>query len=116
MIYVTGDTHAERMHFLNYRIDPSWTADDIHIVCGDWGFLLRDNEVETQFLDLLEQLPETRTGYDVDVLLLYDDPADAAREVAKLTAAGKTVSAQRDENSPIRYRERLDLRKEAGVC
>ena len=68
------------------------------------------------YLDLLEQLPESRSGYDVDVLLLYDDPADAAREVAKLTAAGKTVSAQREENSPIRYRERLDLRKEAGVC
>ena len=59
MIYVTGDTHAERMHFLNYRIDPNWTADDIHIVCGDWGFLLRDNEVEHQFLDLLEQRPCT---------------------------------------------------------
>ena len=55
MIYVTGDTHAERMHFLNYRIDPGWTANDIHIVCGDWGFLLRDNEAEHQFLDLLEQ-------------------------------------------------------------
>ena len=66
--------------------------------------------------DLLEQLPESRSGYDVDVLLLYDDPADAAREVARLTAAGKTVSAQQEENSPIRYRERLDLRKEAGVC
>lgn len=59
MIYVTGDTHAERMHFLNYRIDPNWTADDIHIVCGDWGFLLRNNEVEHQFLDLLEQRPCT---------------------------------------------------------
>ena len=68
------------------------------------------------YLDLLEQLPESRSGYDVDVLLLYDDPADAAREVARLTAAGKTVSAQREETSPIRYRERLDLRKEAGVC
>ena len=59
MIYVTGDTHAERMHFLNYRIDPGWTEDDIHIVCGDWGFLLRDNAAEHQFLDLLEQRPCT---------------------------------------------------------
>ena len=68
------------------------------------------------YLDLLEQLPEPKAGYDVDVLLLYDDPADAAREVAKLTAAGKTVSAQREENDRIRCRERLDLRKEAQAC
>ena len=59
MIYVTGDTHAERMHFLNYRIDPCWTETDIHIVCGDWSFLLRANDAEHQFLDLLEQRPCT---------------------------------------------------------
>ena len=68
------------------------------------------------YLDLLEQLPENRAGYDVDVLLLYDDPAAAAEEVAKLTAAGKTVSAQRQTPQGLRYRELMDLRKEAGVC
>ena len=68
------------------------------------------------YLDLLEQLPENRGGYDVDVLLLYDDPAAAAAEVAKLTAAGKTVSAQRAKPDGLRYRELMDLRKEADAC
>lgn len=54
MICVTGDTHSERMHFLNYRTSPYWTEEDILIVCGDWGFLLRDDEAEHRFLDLLE--------------------------------------------------------------
>ena len=68
------------------------------------------------YLDLLEQLPENRAGFDVDVLLLYDDPTAAAGEVARLTAAGKTVSAQRATPQGLRYRELMDLRKEAGVC
>ena len=68
------------------------------------------------YLDLLEQLPESRAGFDVDVLLLYDDPAAAAAEVSKLTATGKTVSAQRQKPQGLRYRELMDLRKEAGVC
>ena len=68
------------------------------------------------YLDLLEQLPENRAGYDVDVLLLYDDPAAAAAEVSKLTAAGKTVSAQRGKPDGLRYRSLMDLRKEADVC
>ena len=68
------------------------------------------------YLDLLEQLPENRAGFDVDVLLLYDDPAAAAAEVASLTANGKTVSAQRQKPLGLRYRELMDLRKEAGVC
>ena len=68
------------------------------------------------YLDLLEQLPENRGGYDVDVLLLYDDPAAAAAKTAALTAAGKTVSAQRATPQDLRYRELMDLRKEGGAC
>ena len=68
------------------------------------------------YLDLLEQLPESRAGYDVDVLLLYDDPAAVAARVAELTAAGRTVSAQRAIPDRLRYRELLDLRKEADAC
>ena len=36
--------------------------------------------------------------------------------MAKLTAAGKTVSAQRAVPDRLRCREIMDLRKEAGVC
>lgn len=59
MIYITGDTHGERAHFLNFRVDPNWTAEDYLIVCGDWGFLSRDNDDEHQFLDELEKQPWT---------------------------------------------------------
>ena len=68
------------------------------------------------YLDLLEQLPTPRRGFDVDVLLLYDDPAAVPAEMNKLIAAGKTVSAQKNIPDRLRYRQVLDLRKEAGVC
>ena len=68
------------------------------------------------YLDLLEQLPGSRRGTDVDVLLLYDDPAAVPAAVEKLTAAGKTVSAQKGIPERLRYREVLDLRKEAMEC
>nr|MBQ8245439.1 ATP phosphoribosyltransferase regulatory subunit [Oscillospiraceae bacterium] len=68
------------------------------------------------YLDLLEQLPGTRRGCDVDVLLLYDDPAAVPAAVEALTADGKTVSAQKAVPDRLRYREVLDLRKEAAKC
>ena len=68
------------------------------------------------YLDLLEELPQKNTEYDVDVLLLYDDPAAVPAAVAELTAAGKTVSAQRAAPHRLRCRETIDLRKEAEVC
>ena len=68
------------------------------------------------YLDLLEQLPGQRRGCDVDVLLLYDDPARVPAAVERLTAAGMTVSAQKAVPDRLRYREILDLRKEAPVC
>ena len=68
------------------------------------------------YLDLLEQLPRPRRGFDVDVLLLYDDPAPVPEAVAKLTAAGKTVSAQKAVPDRLRYRQVLDLRKEEAPC
>ena len=68
------------------------------------------------YLDLLEQLPGARAGYDVDVLLLYDDPAAVPGAVARLTAEGKTVSAQRAVPERLRYRTLMDLRKEAVPC
>lgn len=68
------------------------------------------------YLDLLEQLPGKRRGCDVDVLLLYSDPAEVPAIVEKLVAEGKTVSAQKSIPDRLRYREVLDLRKEAGIC
>ena len=68
------------------------------------------------YLDLLEQLPVEKRGCDVDVLLLYDDPAAVPAAVEALVAAGKTVSAQKGIPERLRYKEVLDLRKEAGLC
>lgn len=71
------------------------------------------------YLDLLEQLPAPKNAYDVDVLLLYDRDCDQAvvtETVERLIAQGKTVSAQRATPAKLRWRELLDLRKEAGAC
>lgn len=68
------------------------------------------------YLDLLEQLPESGAGYDVDVLLLYDDPTAVPATVSRLTAVGKTVTAQWAVPARLRYRTLMDLRKEAVKC
>ena len=68
------------------------------------------------YLDLLEQLPNPRRGSDVDVLLLYDDPAAVPAAVEDLTRSGKTVSAQKAIPHRLRFKEVLDLRKEASSC
>ena len=71
------------------------------------------------YLDLLEQLPMTRSEYDVDVLLLYPEDGDKQAltgAVAKLTAAGKTVSVQRSIPPKLRYGQLLQLTKEGDLC
>lgn len=71
------------------------------------------------YLDLLEQLPVQKSEYDIDVLLLYDagcDKAVLAQKVAGLTAAGKTVSAQKNVPPKIRCKEMIDLRKDGKEC
>lgn len=61
MIYLTGDTHGDRMRFFDNNMagEPSWGADDILIVCGDFGFVFRNNESEEAFLDKLAEKPYT---------------------------------------------------------
>ena len=66
------------------------------------------------YLDLLEELQGSREGYDVDVLVLCNkdtDPAEPAKLVSELTAAGKCVSVQQAIPQKLRYRELMDLRK-----
>ena len=59
MIYVTGDTHGEQNRFIYSKEEKQWTASDVVIVCGDFGFLFRDNDTERYFLDDLERRPYT---------------------------------------------------------
>lgn len=55
MIYITGDTHGERERFAESDLgDGLWTENDVLIVCGDFGYLFRDNASEKEFLDKLE--------------------------------------------------------------
>jgi len=71
------------------------------------------------YLDLLEQLPREKTGYDVDVLLVYDPEADSAavaEAAAALVAQGKTVSAQKRIPAKLRYRQLVTLNKEGTPC
>ena len=71
------------------------------------------------YLDMLEQLTPEQAGFDVDVLLVYDDqtePEALAKQISALREGGKSVSAQRGVPRKLRYRECVDLRKEAGKC
>ena len=59
MIYVTGDTHGEQNRFIASREEKRWTAEDVLIVCGDFGFLFFNDRSENLFLDDLERRPYT---------------------------------------------------------
>lgn len=60
------------------------------------------------YTDLLSGLNKEKKGYDVDVLLLYNDkiPAKKVQEVVLwLSSQGKTVSAQKSIPKGLRYKE-----------
>ena len=59
MVYITGDTHGEKARFRHFPNEAEWTAHDVLIVCGDFGFLFADNLAERRFLDKLEEKPYT---------------------------------------------------------
>lgn len=60
MIRVTGDTHGDPVRFIENNMgDNKWTSDDYLIVCGDFGYVFRNNEAEKEFLDYLESKPYT---------------------------------------------------------
>lgn len=65
------------------------------------------------YLDLLEDLPSEKHGYDVDVLLLCDDTTNngiLVDNVNQIINNGKTVSVQNCDTDKIRYKEIKDLR------
>ena len=67
------------------------------------------------YLDELERIVPEDAAPDADVLLLYDEgvsPARVCREVRALTAAGKTVMAQRQEPKHGSFGELRRLRGE----
>ena len=60
------------------------------------------------YLDQLERLEETESGYDGDVLLLYrpeDDPAAVAAKARALGRDGRVVRTDRREPPGLRFRE-----------
>ena len=64
------------------------------------------------YLDQLERLMDTRGGYDVDVLIVYDSSTQQQNIIeaaAKATADGKRVRVQRAGETALRCREVIDL-------
>lgn len=55
MIYITGDTHGDKIRFLQLAKhgENGWDKDDILIICGDFGYIFADDEREHDFLDEL---------------------------------------------------------------
>ncbi|MBQ8741232.1 MAG: ATP phosphoribosyltransferase regulatory subunit [Clostridia bacterium] len=65
------------------------------------------------YLDLLEDLPDEKQDFDVDVLLLCDDTTDnniLTDNVKQIIESGKTVSVQNTDTGKIRYKELKDIR------
>ena len=68
------------------------------------------------YLDLLESIQKNTKEYDVDILLLYTDKTDISslnQKVQALVDNGKSVSVQKSIPSKLRYKELIDLSKEA---
>ena len=65
------------------------------------------------YLDMLDFLPDEKTEYDIDVLLLYGEtekPSDVQKTVAALTANGKRVLAAKEEQKKYRYKQLAKLK------
>ena len=65
------------------------------------------------YLDLLEDLPNEKAGYDVDVLLLCDDKTENSvliNTVNDIINNGKTVSVQTADTGKIRYKELKNIK------
>ena len=61
-IYVTGDTHGfmDRIEVFDKKLIKG----DICIVCGDFGYLFLDNDIEHRILDNIEKRPYTLAFVD----------------------------------------------------
>ncbi len=57
MFYVTGDTHGDQCRLIYDSQMGHWSKWDTIFVCGDFGYLFRNNETEKNFLDDLERQP-----------------------------------------------------------
>lgn len=62
MIYVTGDTHGEYGRLAAF--DNILKAGDFLIVCGDWGYVFRDDYHEKRLLDDIAERPWTMLFVD----------------------------------------------------
>ena len=58
MVYVTGDTHGDFSRFRNSMLKKA-DANDILIVCGDFGFFWDDSKKEQKFRQKLTELKYT---------------------------------------------------------
>ena len=68
------------------------------------------------YLDLLEAIQKNTKEYDVDVLLIYNDKTDIAslnETVESYINEQKSVSVQKAIPSKLRYKELIDLSREA---
>lgn len=61
MIYVTGDMHGEHGKLLAAEKEVSLQEGDLLIVCGDFGYIFKDNKQEQLFLDEIETRPYHET-------------------------------------------------------
>ena len=64
------------------------------------------------YTDLLEGFQENQSKYDVDTLLLYSESTDTfalAKEIERLQAEGKSVSAQKAIPEKLRYKEIVEI-------
>ncbi len=59
MIYVTGDTHGEQNRILYIEQETELKEGDCLLVCGDFGYLFKNDVSENSFLDALERRPYT---------------------------------------------------------
>ena len=62
MIKITGDTHGEVGRILD--LDSVMEVGELLIVCGDWGYIFRDDFHEKKLLDEVETLPWTMAFVD----------------------------------------------------
>ena len=115
-----GTTIASIRRMLGFACPIVRIMPNLPAALGKGVVLMAGDDLTTaQEIDELEQLQSADSGFDVDVLVLYDDSVsagDVAKAVAAQAALGKSVSAQKCVSDRLRAKATLDIRKEGAKC
>ena len=100
MIYVTGDTHGNQYKWVE-QIDTVLNAEDIILVCGDFGIGFWDGRYWSEEMPSEEEYDNARENlekinYHVDYIITHTAPSETVYYLSTLHKLGIKKIVQRN--------------------